>query len=58
MTPKEGALPHSPYKTVKDAQVFVWRPSRWANWMFEVGAGPGRTALSGAGAPSVLANLA
>jgi hypothetical protein len=22
---------------VKQAQLFVWRPARWANWMFEVG---------------------
>ena len=37
MTPKAGALPHTPYKDVSEAQVFVWRPARWANWMFEVG---------------------
>ena len=37
IAPKAGALPHAPYKTVEDMQFFVWRPSRWANWMFEVG---------------------
>ena len=37
VTPKKGALPHSPYKDVSEAQLFVWRPARWANWMFEVG---------------------
>lgn len=37
ITPQKGALPHAPYKSVKQAQLFVWRPARWANWMFEVG---------------------
>jgi hypothetical protein len=36
VTPKKGALPHSPYKDISEAQLFVWRPARWANWMFEV----------------------
>jgi len=38
MTPKAGALPNSPYKDVSEAIINVWRPARWANWMFEVGA--------------------
>ena len=37
VTPKPGALPHSPYSDVSQALLFVWRPARWANWMFEVG---------------------
>jgi hypothetical protein len=36
VTPKAGALPNAPYKHPEDALFFVWRPSRWANWMFEV----------------------
>jgi hypothetical protein len=36
VTPKPGALPNSPYKDVSQALFFVWRPARWANWMFEV----------------------
>eukprot|EP01065_Artemidia_motanka_P026800 TRINITY_DN32038_c0_g1_i1.p1 TRINITY_DN32038_c0_g1~~TRINITY_DN32038_c0_g1_i1.p1 ORF type:complete len:933 (+),score=311.52 TRINITY_DN32038_c0_g1_i1:85-2799(+) len=35
--PKAGALPHSPYADVSDMLMFVWRPARWANWMFEIG---------------------
>ena len=38
VTPKPGALPHMPYKDPQTALFFVWRPNRWANWMFEVGA--------------------
>jgi len=34
--PHSGALPNSPYKDVSQAIFFVWRPARWANWMFEV----------------------
>jgi hypothetical protein len=30
------ALPNSPYKNVDEAVMFVWRPARWANWMFEM----------------------
>ncbi len=33
---REPALPHAPYKDVSEALFFVWRPARWANWMFEV----------------------
>jgi len=36
MTPKSGALPNAPYKNVDDLLAFVWRPARWANWMFEI----------------------
>ena len=36
VTPKPNVLPHSPYKDVSQAIMFVWRPARWANWMFEV----------------------
>ena len=36
VTPNKGALPHSPYTDVSQALFFVWRPARWANWMFEV----------------------
>jgi len=32
VTPKPGALPHAPYADVSQALMFVWRPSRWANW--------------------------
>ena len=37
VTPKKGALPNAPYKDASDALFFVWRPARWANWMFEIG---------------------
>jgi hypothetical protein len=37
VTPKAGALPNSPYKDVSEAIFNVWRPARWANWMFKVG---------------------
>jgi len=36
VTPKTDALPNAPYADVSDAEIFVWRPARWANWMFEV----------------------
>ena len=29
-------LPNSPYKDASQAIMFVWRPARWANWMFEI----------------------
>merc|ERR1740130_502527 len=37
VTPKSGALPNAPYKDVSEMIINVWRPARWANWMFEVG---------------------
>jgi len=37
VTPHAGAFPNMPYKNPEDAVFFVWRPSRWANWMFQVG---------------------
>lgn len=37
VTPNAGALPNSPYKDVSEAILNVWRPARWANWMFKVG---------------------
>eukprot|EP00316_Scyphosphaera_apsteinii_P011180 CAMPEP_0119345442 /NCGR_PEP_ID=MMETSP1333-20130426/107488_1 /TAXON_ID=418940 /ORGANISM="Scyphosphaera apsteinii, Strain RCC1455" /LENGTH=733 /DNA_ID=CAMNT_0007357911 /DNA_START=423 /DNA_END=2624 /DNA_ORIENTATION=+ len=36
VVPKPGVLPHAPYKDATDAIFFVWRPARWANWMFEM----------------------
>ena len=36
VSPKTGALPNSPYKHPEDATFFVWRPARWANWMFNI----------------------
>ena len=30
------ARQNTPYKYGEDALFFVWRPARWANWMFEV----------------------
>ena len=33
-------LPNSPYKDASQAIMFVWRPARWANWMFEIEAKP------------------
>ena len=36
VTPKAGVLPNAPYKYGEDALFFVWRPARWANWMFEI----------------------
>jgi len=29
-------FPKGPYKHGEDARLFVWRPGRWANWMFDV----------------------
>jgi len=37
VTPKPGVLPNAPYDDPSDALLFVWRPYRWANWMFELG---------------------
>eukprot|EP00928_Gymnodinium_smaydae_P024558 TRINITY_DN19838_c1_g1_i1.p1 TRINITY_DN19838_c1_g1~~TRINITY_DN19838_c1_g1_i1.p1 ORF type:complete len:805 (-),score=72.35 TRINITY_DN19838_c1_g1_i1:236-2650(-) len=37
VTPSKKALPNSPYKDVSDMVINIWRPARWANWMFEVG---------------------
>jgi len=28
--------PNGPYEHGEDARFFVWRPARWANWMFDV----------------------
>ena len=36
VTPHAGALPNSPYADASQALFFVWRPARWANWMFEI----------------------
>ena len=36
VTPHSDALPHSPYHNVDEAVFFVWRPARWANWMFKI----------------------
>mmetsp|Transcript_11963 Transcript_11963/g.27288 ORF Transcript_11963/g.27288 Transcript_11963/m.27288 type:complete len:891 (+) Transcript_11963:48-2720(+) len=36
VAPKDGALPNSPYADVSQLMFNVWRPARWANWMFEV----------------------
>ena len=32
----DTVLPNAPYKDMSKAIINVWRPSRWANWMFEV----------------------
>lgn len=37
VTAGKEAFPNSPYKSTSDALMFVWRPARWANWMFEIG---------------------
>ena len=29
-------LPNSPYQDASQARAFVWRPARWANWMFDI----------------------
>jgi hypothetical protein len=34
--PKKDALPNAPYRDPSQALFFVWRPARWANWMFEL----------------------
>ena len=36
IAPKPGVLKNAPYQDASDAIFFVWRPARWANWMFEV----------------------
>jgi hypothetical protein len=36
VTPNVSALPNSPYKDPSEMIINVWRPKRWANWMFEV----------------------
>jgi hypothetical protein len=36
VTPKTGALPNAPYADTTDMVINVWRPARWANWMFGV----------------------
>jgi len=37
VVPHAGALPNAPYKDASEAIFNVWRPSRWANWMFKIG---------------------
>lgn len=37
VTLDKDTLPGYPFKDVSDAVFNVWRPARWANWMFEVG---------------------
>ena len=42
ISPKDGgrnAGLHLPYKNVDGMIINVWRPARWANWMFEMGTG-------------------
>eukprot|EP00930_Biecheleria_cincta_P022721 TRINITY_DN16550_c0_g1_i1.p1 TRINITY_DN16550_c0_g1~~TRINITY_DN16550_c0_g1_i1.p1 ORF type:complete len:805 (-),score=124.45 TRINITY_DN16550_c0_g1_i1:431-2791(-) len=29
-------FPNGPYEHGEDARLFVWRPGRWANWMFDI----------------------
>jgi hypothetical protein len=36
VTPRADALPNAPYASADEAVFFVWRPARWANWMFYV----------------------
>jgi len=36
VTPKPGVLPGVPYADSSQMEFFVWRPARWANWMFRV----------------------
>lgn len=36
VAPRPGALPRAPYEDVSQMVFFVWRPARWANWMFKV----------------------
>lgn len=31
-----STLPNAPYKNADGMQLFVWRPARWANWMFSM----------------------
>ena len=37
VTPSADSGLHLPYANPEDAFFFVWRPARWANWMFKVG---------------------
>eukprot|EP00929_Paragymnodinium_shiwhaense_P049370 TRINITY_DN24907_c0_g1_i1.p1 TRINITY_DN24907_c0_g1~~TRINITY_DN24907_c0_g1_i1.p1 ORF type:complete len:805 (-),score=179.69 TRINITY_DN24907_c0_g1_i1:258-2672(-) len=30
------SFPNGPYEHGEDARLFVWRPARWANWMFDI----------------------
>lgn len=32
----QKALPNSPYSDVSQMELNIWRPQRWANWMFRV----------------------
>ena len=36
MTAGPDVMPNSPYKDTSEMLLNVWRPARWANWMFEV----------------------
>jgi len=36
VAPKREVLPNAPYQDTSQMIVNVWRPARWANWMFEV----------------------
>jgi len=36
VVPHAGVLPNTPYEDASQAIVNVWRPGRWANWMFEL----------------------
>ena len=36
MTIKTEDLGHAPYADASQMILNVWRPNRWANWMFEV----------------------
>eukprot|EP00971_Amphidinium_carterae_P261260 5182949-Amphidinium_carterae.1 len=36
VAPKREVLPNAPYEDVAQMIFNVWRPARWANWMFEV----------------------
>merc|ERR1712139_400870 len=49
VTPNDGVLIHGPYSNVDDMIVNVWRPSRWANWMFDVEEYDGKTFKFGNG---------
>lgn len=42
-------LPNSPYKDPSSLMFFVWRPARWANWMFETAKVEGDNYTFGAG---------
>jgi hypothetical protein len=50
ITPKSNALPNlNKWKNPSDAEWFVWRPARWANWMFDTGAVNGTNFTFGKG---------